>query len=312
MKTLVTCMFIGMVLLGNACPGAEGIDKAQVLALWPGQPPGDKDLGVAERYENGHVQHVRTPTLTVFLPPKERATGTAVVICPGGGYWLLAIDHEGYEIARWFNSIGVAGIVVKYRHRYFRHPIPLMDAQRAIRTVRYRAKEWGIDPQRIGIMGFSAGGHLASTAATHFDGGQPNADDPIERVSCRPDFAILMYPVITFTQPTMHRGSRNNLLGTEPDPKLVKALSNELQVTAQTPPVFLVHSSDDHTVPVQNSIDFYLACVEAGVPAELHVYEKGGHGYGMRADRCPAAGDWPGRCERWLRQRGLLRTAAQH
>ncbi len=289
--------------------GAGSASAAKEMLLWPDGAPGDKGLPVAESNEGGHVQHVRAPTLTVYLPPEDQATGAAVVICPGGAYWLLAMDHEGHQIAQWFQSIGVAGVILKYRHRYFQHPIPMWDAQRAIRTVRYRAKEWGIDPQRIGVMGFSAGGHLASTAATHFDAGRADADDPIDRVSCRPDFAILMYPVITFTKDTMHRGSRDNLLGKNPDPELVKALSNELQVTPKTPPVFLVHSSDDGGVPVQNSIDFYLACIKAGVPAEMHIYEKGGHGFGMRANSCVAARDWPGRCEQWLRQRGLLGPA---
>ena len=300
------CVFWLVMLL---VLGASSVQAAKEMVLWPNDAPGDKDLGVAEQYEKGHVQRVQTPTLTVFLPPKERTTGAAVVICPGGAYWLLAIDHEGYDIARWFNSIGVAGIVLKYRCRDFQHPIPMLDAQRAMRTVRYHAKDWGIDPRRIGIMGFSAGGHLASTVTTHFDQGKADAEDPIARISCRPDFAILMYPVITFTKETMHRGSRNNLLGKEPDGELVKLLSNELQVSPQTPPVFLVHSTDDRGVPVQNSIDFYVACVKAGVPAEMHVYEKGGHGFGMRADSCVAARDWPGRCEQWLGQRGFLGQA---
>lgn len=298
-----------LVLLVASLTGASvagGASGGQEIPLWPGSPPGDQPLAVEETYADGRVENVRIPTLTVFLPPPERATGAGVVICPGGGYWLLAIDHEGYEVARWLNSLGVAAFVLKYRHRYFRHPIPLWDAQRAIRTVRAKAEQWRVDPRRVGILGFSAGGHLASTVATHFDAGDPNATDPIERQSSRPDFAILVYPVITFEKPTLHKGSRDNLLGPHPPAELIGNLSNETQVTPETPPVFLVHSADDDAVPVENSIDFFLACRRAGVPAELHVYDTGGHGYGMRADRCPAAADWPGRCASWMRQHGWL------
>lgn len=298
-----------LVLLVASLTGASvagGASGGQEIPLWPGSPPGDQPLAVEETYADGRVENVRIPTLTVFLPPPERATGAGVVICPGGGYWLLAIDHEGYEVARWLNSLGVAAFVLKYRHRYFRHPIPLWDAQRAIRTARAKAEQWRVDPRRVGILGFSAGGHLASTVATHFDAGDPNATDPIERQSSRPDFAILVYPVITFEKPTLHKGSRDNLLGPHPPAELIGNLSNETQVTPETPPVFLVHSADDDAVPVENSIDFFLACRRAGVPAELHVYDTGGHGYGMRADRCPAAADWPGRCASWMRQHGWL------
>ncbi|MBN1126595.1 MAG: alpha/beta hydrolase [Sedimentisphaerales bacterium] len=303
MKTMscVCIVLFCMVSFTNAASAANEIP------LWPDGAPGAKMLDVAESYENGHIQHVQTPTLTIYLPAKEKATGAAIVICPGGAYWLLAMDHEGHEVARWLNSIGVAGIIVKYRHKDFKHPVPMLDAQRAIRTVRFRAREWNIDPKRIGILGFSAGGHLASTAATHFDSGKSEAADPIERVSCRPDFAVLVYPVITFTKDTMHRGSRNNLIGVNPDSQLIESLSNELQVTRDTPPTFLVHSSDDNGVSPQNSIDFYLACLKAGIPVEMHIYEKGGHGYGLRADRCTAAADWPGRCEAWMRQRDFLK-----
>jgi acetyl esterase/lipase len=196
--------------------------------------------------------------------------------------------------------------MLKYRiaPRY-RHPAPLQDAQRAIRTVRARAKEWGVDPERIGIWGFSAGGHLASTAGTHFDAGKPDAEDPIERMSCRPDFLILAYPVITMETPVTHAGSRNNLLGKEPDSKLVEYYSNEKQVTAKTPPTFLFHTSADTAVLPENSVRFYLALVKAGVPAELHIYEKGPHGVGL-APKDPVLGTWKDRLEAWLRGRGLL------
>lgn len=277
------------------------------MELWPDGAPGAMKLTEEMTLNNnGILSNVETPTITLYQPPREKATGAAVVICPGGGYWILAVDHEGKQIAEWLNSIGVAGIVVKYRHKQFKHPIPLTDAQHAVSTVRYRAKEWGIDPKKIGILGFSAGGHLASSALTHFHNGKPDATDPIDKVSSRPDFGVLIYPVITFTQDFMHAGSRNNLLGNNPDPKLIEYMSSELQVTKDTPPTFLVHSTDDGAVPPQNSISFYLACKEAGVPAEMHIYLKGGHGYGMRPESCVAARDWPGRCKAWMKEIGIL------
>ena len=258
--------------------------------------------------KNGHIWNVNTPTLTVYLPAAEKAAGTGIVICPGGGYGVLAFDHEGIQIAKWLNSIGIAGFILKYRHKYYKHPVPLLDAQRAIRTVRHRAREWNVDPQRIGIMGFSAGGHLASTAGTHFDSGKSEAQDPIDHESCRPDFMILVYPVITMSDPYTHRGSRRNLLGPNPNPKLIDLLSNEKQVTARTPPTFLALSNEDRVVPAENSVNFYLALRKAQVPAEIHIYEKGKHGFGILKNRGPAARDWPKRCEEWLRGRGLLKA----
>jgi acetyl esterase/lipase len=263
--------------------------------LYGGVPP--DSTGTADR---------DIPTLTPYLPPAEKATGAAIVICPGGGYGALAMQHEGHDVARWLNSIGVAGIILKYRYAPYRHPIPLRDAQRAIRTVRHRAKEWHIDPGRVGILGFSAGGHLASTAATHFEEGQPYSHIPLERQSSRPDFAVLCYPVISFTTKYTHAGSRNNLLGKEPDPELVKSLSNELQVTKESPPTFLWHTTEDKGVPPENSVLFYLALRDKGVPAELHIYEKGRHGLGL-APGDPAASTWPKLLALWLEKRGLLK-----
>jgi acetyl esterase/lipase len=264
--------------------------------LWPKGAPGAVGTEPADK-----------PTLTAYLSPADKATGTAVVICPGGGYGFLADQHEGKDIARWLNARGVAGFVVHYRiaPRYH-HPAPLQDAQRALRTVRAKAKEFNIDPQRIGIMGFSAGGHLASTAGTHFDAGKPDAEDPIERVSCRPDFLILCYPVITFEPPFAHIGSRNNLLGKDADPKLIENLSNEKQVTDKTPPTFLFHTDADKGVVPENSILFYLALRKAKVPAELHIYEKGPHGVGL-APKDAILGTWPDRLNGWLESRGLLK-----
>lgn len=266
------------------------------LPLWQQQAP--RALGTADQ---------DIPTLTLFLPASPDRKLSAVIICPGGGYSTLANGHEGATVACWLTTQGVAAFVLKYRlpvHGY-RHPVPLMDAQRALSLVRARAKEWNLDPDRIGIMGFSAGGHLASTLSTHFHRGLPGARDPIDRQSCRPDFAILIYPVITMKELT-HGGSRRNLLGSFPDPRLVESLSNETRVTKDTPPTFLVHASDDGSVPVRNSVNYYLALIKAGVPAEMHIYENGGHGFGMRFDsRSVAGGTWQDRLADWLRARGL-------
>ncbi len=275
--------------------------------LWPNGAPGAMKLQQPPTEDsNGILRNVETPTITVYLPEKDKANGAAVVICPGGGYGILAMDHEGRQIAEALNSIGVAGIIVKYRCTPFRHPIPLNDAQRAICTVRFRAKDWNIDPQRIGIIGFSAGGHLASSTGTHFTKPKADAPDPIDRMSNRPDFMILGYPVISFTQPFTHTGSRDNLLGKDADPKLVELMSNEKQVTPETPPTFLVHANDDTGVPPENSIAFYQALRAAKVPVEMHIYLKGGHGFGMVKGSCPAADDWPKRCAEWMKAMGFL------
>lgn len=234
-----------------------------------------------------------------------KGNGAAVVVCPGGGYAGLACDHEGVQIGKWLNSLGVAAFVLRYRHRPHRHPIPLADAQRAIRIVRSRAKQWGIDPAKIGIMGFSAGGHLAASATTHFDAGKPDAPDPIDRVSCRPDFSILIYPVISMKKGITHGGSRGNLLGPSPDEKLVALMSNELQVTARTPPTFLVHATSDRVVVSANSTLFHAACKKAGVPCELRLYKQGGHGFGLGRKGHDSA-EWPTRCADWLKARKLL------
>jgi acetyl esterase/lipase len=276
--------------------GLAPAEEPQELVLWPGGAPGrigedpDKDV----------------PTLTVYRPEEGKASGAAVVVCPGGGYGGLAA-HEGEPVARWLNEIGVTAFVLKYRlgPRYH-HPAMLDDAGRAIRTVRARAAEWGVDPKRIGILGFSAGGHLASTAGTHFDAGDSASDDPIARASSRPDAMILIYPVIALATPYGHKGSLRNLLGDNPDPKLVASLSNESQVTKETPPAFLVHSHEDTVVPPENSLLFVLALRRNGIPCELHMFEKGQHGYGMAlAD--PELKAWPAACEHWLRRRGFVK-----
>jgi acetyl esterase/lipase len=274
----------------------------------PAQPGPTKTLVLWENGAPGAVGKEASdiPTLRVFLPPADKATGAAIVICPGGGYGHLADKHEGVDVARWLNSIGVAGIVLNYRiaPRY-RFPAPLQDAQRAMRLTRLHAKDWGIDPNRVGILGFSAGGHLASTASTHFDQPEKKRDDSIDDLSARPDFSILVYPVISFMGPHAHVGSRNNLLGKNPDPQLVESLCNEKQVTARTPPTFLVHTTEDTGVPPDNSIVYYQACRKAGVPVEMHIYDKGRHGLGLGARDLPFS-SWPTLCEAWMRNLKLL------
>jgi acetyl esterase/lipase len=272
----------------------EGTPDPQTIPLWPQGAPGA--VGSEPR---------DTPTLTVYLPKPEAATGASVVICPGGGYGGLA-DHEGRPVAEWLNRLGVAGIVLKYRlgPRYH-HPAMLQDAGRAIRTVRARAEEWKLDPKRVAILGFSAGGHLASTAGTHFDAGRDDAADPIERQSSRPDRMILIYPVVALATPYAHAGSRRNLLGDQPTPDVLTSLSNETQVTAQTPPAFLVHTFEDTAVPVENSLLFVMAMRKAGVPVELHLFEKGRHGLGLGGGD-PAFKAWPDLCAAWLKGQGFL------
>ena len=247
------------------------------------------------------------PLLIMTRPAAGNATRTGVIVCPGGGYGNLAMDHEGGQIAEWLNAIGVTAFILQYRHAGtgHQHPVPMNDGQRAIRTVRARAEEWRLDPNQIGIMGFSAGGHLASTLGTHFEQGVAESPDPIDRVSSRPDFMILCYPVISLMEDYTHRGSLQNLLGSAPDESLVKHLSNEHQVTADTPPTFLFHTTEDKGVPPENSAAFYSALKRAGVPAELHIYEKGVHGVGL-AKNVPGTNTWPDRCRDWMQAHGLL------
>jgi acetyl esterase/lipase len=277
---------------GGTKKPADATPKEYVL--WPEGAPLAKGKAKAD-----------IPTLTVYLPPADKATGAAVVICPGGGYGGLAMDHEGHQVARWLNTLGVAGVILKYRVAPYRHPAPLLDAQRALRFTRARAKEWGIDPKRVGILGFSAGGHLASTAATQFDAGKTEAADAIDREHCRPDFAVLVYPVITLAGPFAHGGSRDNLLGRGASPQLIDSLCNQKRVKAETPPTFLVHTTEDTGVPPENSVLFYEALRGMRVPAELHIYEKGRHGLGL-GQPGTAFASWPRRCADWLAARKIL------
>jgi acetyl esterase/lipase len=268
---------------------------AQTILLWPDGAPGAKGTADADR-----------PSLTIYPANGSSKIPTGVVVCPGGGYTNLAMDHEGTQIAAWLNARGISAFVLKYRlGPKYHYPVELWDAQRAIRYVRAHAAEWGVQSNRIGIWGFSAGGHLASTAGTHFDAGDGAATDPINRQSSRPDFMILAYPVITLEDPYAHVGSRLNLLGEKPDPALIEFLSNERQVTTQTPPTFLFHTTEDKTVPVENSVFFYLALRKAGVPAEMHIYLEGHHGVGL-AQNDPVLRTWPDRLADWLHAQGLL------
>ena len=252
-------------LIGANCAAAEPI----CIPLWKDGAPGMP----ATKSED-------EPTLTLTRPVIDVSTRTAVIICPGGGYGGLSMEKEGSQIARWLNSYGVTALVLRYRHHGTGHmyPVPIEDGQRAVRTVRSRAAEWNVDPAMIGAIGFSAGGHLASTLGTHFDPGDVSADDPVERFGSRPDFLILCYPVITMTASYVHKGSRDNLIGNDPDPELARSMSSELQVTAQTPPTFIFQTDADKEVPAENSVAFYLALRKVGVPAELHVYQNGKHG----------------------------------
>lgn len=251
------------------------------------------------------IKLVQKPDIAVFIPSRKNANGQAVVICPGGGYVSLSYDWEGTDIAKWLNANGIAAIVLKYRlpnskSNIIGYKSPLLDAQRALRLVRYHADEWNIDGTRIGIMGFSAGGHLASALGTHFDYGIRDAYDSINKLSCRPDFMILMYPVISMDSTIAHRGSLNSLLGQKPDPNLIEFYSNEFQVREDTPPTFIVHTADDRTVPVENSLRFYKALKDKNIPVEMHLYPAGGHGYSLGLGKGHLS-SWTDRCIDWLK-----------
>ena len=272
-------------------PGAQ-----KTILLWPAGAPGA--LGDLETDK---------PTLTIFLPA-ENPTKTGVVVAPGGGYQHLAIEKEGFAVARWLNEHGVAAFVLKYRlGPAYHHPVELGDAQRAIRVVRANAAEYGVAEDHVGMWGFSAGGHLTASAGTHFDTGNADAADGIEKKGSRPDFLILAYPVITLADPWAHSGSRKFLLGDTPDPTLVQSLSVETQVTPQTPPTFLFSTTDDKTVPIANSVILYQALVKAGVPAEIHIFQHGAHGAGL-APANSQLSVWPDLLIKWMRERGYAAT----
>ncbi|WP_460954006.1 alpha/beta hydrolase [Spirosoma litoris] len=290
---------ITLLLLSTACLAQ------QEIPLYSGLIPNAKDMPDGEiRRADFIVSKVSRPTLSLFLPPKGKANGTAVIICPGGGYGVLVIKREGYDVAEAFAKQGITAFVLKYRlpsdETMLNKSIgPLQDAQQAIKTVRQRAAEWQVDPQKIGIMGFSAGGHLAATAGTHF--GKSLIENPTD-VSLRPNFMVLVYPVISLTERIGHAGTRTNLLGSTPSPDQIRLYSNEEHVDATTPPTFLTHAGDDTVVPVANSLIFYEALQRNGILTDMHLYAKGEHGY----LKTPAFDEWFGRCLHWLRQIELM------
>ena len=298
---------LGPVVEASDSSEPDGLDDPEELELWPDGAPGATGSEAKDR-----------PRLLVHRPPPDTATGVAIVVCPGGGYGHLAMDHEGRQVAEWLNGEGILAAIVDYRHRGkgYGHPAPLMDAQRAMRVVRAHAEEWSVEPDRVGVLGFSAGGHLAATVATLFDQApaleaahpkQWNAllpDDGVNSLSARPAFAVLIYPVILMAGPFAHSGSRRNLLGETPTPALQALLSPVEQVSEQSPPVFFVHTRDDRAVPAENSYALAAALNEKGVAHEIHVWPRGGHGFGLGKDL--PAGTWPELCIRWLRDIGHL------
>lgn len=285
------------LLAASAQQAPLPIQDAQSLPLWSGPAPGA--LGTDES---------DVPRMTAYLPRSTAPGMTAVIVMPGGGYRNLAMNHEGRQVANYLNSLGIAAFVLQYRlgPRYH-HPVELGDAQRAIRIVRSHAAEWHIATDRIGVMGFSAGGHLAATASTRFDAGHSGAADPVDRANSRPDFSILGYPVISLTEAWTHQGSKTNLLGDGASPELAKSLSMEFAVTAQTPPTFIFQTNADTTVPAENSVHYYLALRKAGVSAEMHIFESGPHGVGLAMDD-PALNEWPKLLVNWLRAHKLLKS----
>lgn len=306
MRSFLLTVFLATVLTQTA-------RSQEVLNLWPNGaiPNAIAGVPITEKADPGtdgilRISDVAVPTLTAYLPPKDKATGAAVMVCPGGGYTILASGHEGVDIARWLNEMGVTAFVLKYRlpdakSMTNQHEVPLRDATQGMILIRQNAARYGLDPNRIGVMGFSAGGHLASTLSTHYHRGEQATEQ------AKPNFAILMYPVITFGEKA-HTGSRDKLLGklnTSPD--MITYYSNELQVTNQTPPTFLVHSEDDKAVPVENSINYYLACRQHGVPVEMHLYPTGGHGYALRTAKFGSLSTWPESCRAWLKSLGVVK-----
>jgi acetyl esterase/lipase len=294
-----------LTLLFLVLPSIWIATDAQItIALYPERIPNALPAKDQETNKDNIARNVSKPTLSVFLADAGVANGTAVIVCPGGGYGVLVMDREGYQVAKELNKSGIAAFVLKYRlpseeTMPNKSVGPLQDAQQAIKTVRERAAEWKIDPEKIGVMGFSAGGHLAATAGTHYDS---TFIENQKRTSLRPDFMILVYPVISLLDKIGHKGSASNLLGATQGIEKAKYFSNELQVTKTTPPAFLTHAGDDTVVPVSNSIKFYEALNAKGIPSDLHIYAKGEHGY----LKVPAFEEWYGRCRQWMQSNGFL------
>ncbi|MES2645287.1 MAG: alpha/beta hydrolase [Bacteroidota bacterium] len=296
----ITSIFLSLFFAVNVLSAQE------IIHLYQGTIPGNKNVPDNESSvtEGGilRISNITKPTLAIFLPAQPN--GTAVVICPGGGYGINAMGHEGIEIARKFNEMGITAFVLKYRlpkdaAQEDKTIAPLQDAQQAIKVVRDNAVKWKINPNRIGIMGFSAGGHLASTAGTHF---QKSFIENLNNTNLRPDFMLLIYPVISFVDTVGHMGSRDNLVGKNASPETIKLFSNEQQVSSGTPPAFLVHAADDKAVPSENSIRFYQALIKNKVPAELHIYQGGGHGFGLKNPTTKEL--WMDRCANWMAANG--------
>lgn len=305
MRTFILT-FVLMTILSN------NYAQVETVFLYPEGVPGLRGVQISEDSQTSdgitRVKDVTQPALYVYRP-KVKTSDAAIIICPGGGYSILAIDHEGYDIAQWFNDRGVTAFVLKYRlpqDELFENAEirPLQDAQQAIRIVRKNASSYGISPEKIGIMGFSAGGHLASTASTHFTTQVGEITDP--SVSVRPDFSLLIYPVITFSTINTHSGTRDNLVGTNPPESKILAYSNELLITANTPPAFLISTTDDGVSP-ENSILYFQACRKNNVPVEMHIYEKGGHGYALKKKGLGPVESWSDRMEDWMRERKLMK-----
>ncbi|MBP6507515.1 MAG: alpha/beta hydrolase [Opitutaceae bacterium] len=307
MKSIFLPLLMSSLLAAAASPAPALITlwpEGVPAAVRPDAPAARGPLG-DERNADGHIANVSVPTLTVYTPAVDRANGTAVIVCPGGAYAFLSNDREGVQYANWLNTLGVTAFVLKSRLLEFGHPAPLQDVLRAVRIVRSHAGEFHINPDRIGVMGSSAGGHLAASAGTLFDHPAGKTGAALDAVNARPDFLILLYPVISTADGVAHVGSRTNLLGPAPTPELLELMSLEKQVTAATPPTLLIHTQEDTSVPIENSILFFQALTRAHVPAEFYAFEHGSHGMGMKPE-FGTASDWPKRAEEWLRGRGLL------
>jgi acetyl esterase/lipase len=314
MRTLKLKIILSKILIVFFAIGitVSVYSQTETFPIWPSTIPGvivNNDYQEITLFKEGiayNISKVTTPTLAVFLPENNKINNTAVIICPGGGYSHLSIEKEGTKVAQWLNSLGIVAFVLKYRLpsdliMNNKSIGPLQDAQEAMRIVRRNAKKWNLDVNKIGIIGFSAGGHLATSLSTHYN---ENLYNKIDSVSARPDFSILIYPVISMKNEITHKGSQINLLGASQSNASINFFSNEMGVTAEIPPAFLVHATDDLSVPVQNSINYYLALKKHNVPAELHLYERGGHGFGLGVKETSQY--WTNQCENWLRSNHYL------
>jgi acetyl esterase/lipase len=294
-----------LAFFASACTATAA---PQVIELWPGGVPGLRADATPEKEENGRFTNIHRPTLVVFPAAAGKANGTAVIYAPGGGYIRVASGVNGGEVTTWLNSLGVTVFLLKYRNVEYGHPAPLRDALQAIRTVRSRAEEFGLKPDRIGMLGGSAGGHLVASAGTLFDAPEGKTGAALDGINARPDFLIMIFPVISMRESFAHAASRKALLGEHPTPELMDHLSVERQVTKQTPPAFLVHTMEDKTVPVENTLAFYQALKNAGISAEMHLYARGPHGSGLDP-KLGTTALWPRRCEEWMRANSWLPAA---